>query len=71
MILLDGARYHTGLDIRCYMRKMELNIIWSAPYSYDTAPIEMVFGHLKFGELNEEELPTGKRVSIRFILLIK
>ena len=52
IILLDGARYHTGEDIREYMRKLELDVIWSAPYSYSTAPIELVFGALKFGELN-------------------
>ena len=66
MILLDGAKFHTGLEIRGYMRKMELSVIWSAPYSYDTAPIEMVFGHLKFGDINKEEFLTGKKVSIRF-----
>ena len=64
VILLDGAKYHIGADIRDYMRKMELAVIWSAPYSYDTAPIEMVFGHLKIGELKKEKWPTGKKVSI-------
>ena len=64
VILLDGAKYHIGADIRDYMRKMELSVIWSAPYSYDTAPIEMVFGHLKIGELNQEKWPTGKKVSL-------
>jgi hypothetical protein len=44
VILLDGAKYHTGSEVRCYMRKMELQVIWSAPYSYSSAPIEMVFG---------------------------
>ena len=52
IILLDGARYHTGSNIREYLRKLELEIIWSAPYSFSTAPIELLFGALKFGELN-------------------
>ena len=69
VILLDGAKYHSGLELRDYMRKLELSVIWSAPYSYDTAPIELVFAHLKFGELNEEEFPTGKKVSIEIIIL--
>ena len=38
-------------------------MVWSGPYSYSTAPIEMVFGALKFGEINPEKKPTGKRVS--------
>ena len=52
IILLDGATYHKGAEIRNYMRKLKLDIIWSAPYSYSTAPIELLFGALKFGELN-------------------
>ena len=68
MLLLDGARYHTGSRVREYLRKLELDVIWSGPYSYSTAPIEMVFGSLKFGELNPDRKPTGKRVSIPFFL---
>ena len=63
IILLDGARYHTGEEIREYIHKMQLQVVWSAPYSYSTAPIELLFGGLKFGELNPERLPTGKKVS--------
>jgi len=70
IILLDGARYHTGGDIREYLHKMQLQVIWSAPYSYSTAPIELLFGGLKFGELNPEKLPTGKKVSILIFVLI-
>ena len=65
VIQLDGARYYTGSKVREYMRKLELQVIYSAPYSYSTAPIEMVFGALKCGELNTEEQKTGKKVSDR------
>ena len=54
-LLLDGARYHTGSKVREYMQKLELEVIWSAPYSYSTAPIETVFATLKFGELNPDQ----------------
>ena len=54
VLQLDGARYHTGSAVREYMRKLELQVIYSAPYSYSTAPIEMVFGALKSGELNHD-----------------
>ena len=43
------------------LARMELPVIYSGPYSYGTAPIELVFGALKFGELNPNKLPTGKR----------
>ena len=62
VLLLDGARYHTGSKVREYLRKLDLQVIWSAPYSYSTAPIEMVFGNLKFGELNVDKKATGKKV---------
>ena len=68
MLLLDGARYHTGSAVREYLRKLDLEVIWSGPYSYSSAPIEMVFGALKFGELNPDKKPTGKRVSTSFFL---
>ena len=66
VLLLDGARYHTGSKVREYMRKLELEVIWSAPYSYSTAPIEKVFATLKFGELNLDKQPTGKKVSCTY-----
>ena len=40
---------------------MRLNTIFSGPYSYSTAPAELVFSALKLGDLNPERLPTGKR----------
>ena len=69
MLLLDGAKYHTGSRVREYLRKLELTVIWSGPYSYSTAPIEIVFSVLKFGELNPDKKPTGKKVSASFLLL--
>ena len=70
IFLFDGARYHVGSEIRTYMRQLELEVMWSAPNSYSTAPIEMVFGALKFGELNPDGLKTGKKVSIFLFFLI-
>jgi len=63
VFLLDGARYHTSDEMREYLRKMELRIIYSGPYSYSSAPIELLFGGLKLGELNQNREPTGKKVS--------
>ena len=35
--------------------------MYSGPYSYSTAPIELVFAALKLGDLNPHHLPTGKK----------
>ena len=69
-ILLDGARYHTGEEIREYLLKLGLKVIWSAPYCYDSAPIELLFAGLKLGELNATRKPTGKKVSVFFFILM-
>ena len=61
IILLDNAPYHVGTEARSYLRKMQIPIMYTAPYSYSASPIEMLFSILKLGELNEDREPTGKR----------
>ncbi len=43
IILIDNACYHRGDEIRRQFRKMQLPIMYSAPYSFNTAPIETLF----------------------------
>ena len=43
------------------LAKMRLPVTFSGPYSYSTAPCESIFASLKFGDLNPERLPTGKK----------
>ena len=52
LLLMDNAPYHTGEEIRDYMLKMQLPVMYTAPYSYSSSPIETLFAHLKLGELN-------------------
>ena len=47
--------------MREYLRKLQVEIIYSEPYSYSAAPIELLFGTLKNGEINPAKEPTGKR----------
>ena len=61
IFLLDGARYHTSEEMREHLRKMEISLIYSGPYSYSAAPIERLFSALKDGDLNPEKISTGKR----------
>ena len=61
VILLDNAPYHVSADARTYLRKMQVPIMYTAPYSYSASPIESLFSILKLGELNEDREPTGKR----------
>jgi len=61
IFLFDGAKYHTGEEMKEYFKKMQLQVIYSGPYSYTSAPIELLFGALKRGELNPDGHATGKR----------
>jgi len=40
---------------------MKLPIVFSGTYSYSTAPCEAAFSALKWGDLNPQRLPTGKK----------
>ena len=48
------------------LARLQLPLIYSGPYSYSSAPIELMFAALKLGDLNPERLPTGKK-SLRHI----
>jgi len=61
IFLFDGAKYHTSEEMKEYFKKMDIKVIYSGPYSYTSAPIELMFGALKRGELNPDKHPTGKR----------
>ena len=43
------------------LARMNLPIIFSGPFSYAAAAVETVFAALKFGDLNPDRLPTGKK----------
>ena len=60
-ILLDNASWHNSPVMKERLARMKLPMTYSGPYSYSTAPIELVFGALKLGDLNPNKLPTGKR----------
>ena len=61
IILLDNASWHTSPEMMNRLAKMQLPTIFSRPYSYSSAPIELVFAALKLGDLNPQLLPTGKK----------
>ena len=52
IIQLDNAAWHTNSVLKNRLAKMKLSVIYSGPYSYTTAPIEMLFAALKLSDLN-------------------
>ena len=61
VLLMDNAAYHVGEEMRSYLRKMQVPVMFSGPYSYSAAPIETLFSLLKLGELNKAQASTGKK----------
>ena len=61
LFLLDNASYHTSGIVRRFFEIYNLNIAWTAPYAYESSPVETLFSRLKRGELNENNIKlTGK-----------
>ena len=55
VVLLDVAKYHTSEETKEALKKLRIPTIYSGPYSYSTASIEMMFASLKQGNLNPEK----------------
>lgn len=58
---MDGAPYHKSEDTLEYLKKKNVPVFISAPYSYDAAICELWFSYFKSQDLNPENLKSGKR----------
>ena len=54
VFLWDNATYHLSEETRAVIKKLGLKLIYSGPYNFSAAPIELLFSELKMGELNPE-----------------
>ena len=61
VMLIDGAAYHSSEPVRQFISKSKIKVVLSSPYSYDGAPVEMLFHLLKMTNLNSNRLSTGKK----------
>ena len=58
---MDNAPYHASDISRRFYASYKLTIAFTAPYAYESSPVETVFSILKRGELNEDNIRmTGK-----------
>ena len=60
IILHDGARYCNNEAFMETMRHHRVPFMMSSANSYNISWIELLFGAIKQGDLNQEKLPTGK-----------
>ena len=61
IILLDGAAYHTCSEVRDHLQELKIPVMYTAPYSYAACPVELFFAYMKNQDINQEQLPTGKK----------
>ena len=61
LLLLDNALYHKSDQTRKAIKKLGIRVIFSGPYCFESAPIEVWFSHLKTGDLNPLGIQVGKR----------
>ena len=47
IVLFDNAKYHCSEDTIRGLKKLQIPVIYSGPYSYSSAPIELLFAGLK------------------------
>ena len=60
IILLDNAPYHSSNDMMAYYEKHRVPLLFTGPHSYAASPIETWFAHFKRGNINQDDLKTGK-----------
>ena len=61
IIFWDNAAYHSSDETKATVAQLGLKVIFSGPYSYSAAPIELLFGGMKIGEINPDGQATGKK----------
>lgn len=61
VLVWDGAGYHTSPSTKNFLRDQQVPTVTLGPYSYLTAPCELLFQALKMKKLNLEAAPLSKK----------
>ena len=61
VVLLDNASYHTSKAAFEIYKKHRIKTIFTGPYSYNAAPVELFFAAFKADDINPRKVKTGKR----------
>ena len=61
ILVLDGALTHRSEETRRAMAALKVPAMIAGPYGFDASPCEKLFALLKVGELNPNDIKTGKR----------
>jgi transposase len=61
LILMDNASYNTCRETQNHMKWLNMPYMFTGPYSYDGAPVELLFALFKRVNINPDGLATGKK----------
>ena len=61
VLMWDNAGYHAADSVLTLLRDQQVPMLFLGPYSYRTAPAEMVFAALKVQHINIYDAPLGKK----------
>ena len=54
LVIADGASYHQSETTLNMLRELRVPFMISSPHSYNIAPVELLFGAIKTGNMNEQ-----------------
>ena len=60
VLLLDNAPYHTSNGTIDLFEGLNIPVIFTGPYSYDAAPIELLYAAFKSEDVNPNHVKLGK-----------
>jgi hypothetical protein len=61
VFFFDGASYNTCQWTKDHLKRLKVPYMTTGPYSYDGCCVERFFAHFKMGDLNPDNLATGKK----------
>ena len=61
VLLLDNAPYHRSGAVMKLLREEAVPLLFTGPYSFSAAPVELYFAAFKRADINPRHLPTGKK----------
>ena len=67
---LDGFSGHTSSATKALLSRLDVPTIISGPYQYSGAAQELVWAHLKRGDLNLNKLKLSKSTYILLLLIV-
>ena len=61
IFLLDNATYHKSKKMLAFFKENNAKVLYTGSYSYNAAPIELLFAAFKSADINPRHVPQSKK----------